>query len=91
MNDIERALRKFPETFRTELAAIQARARNGGVIPPRRNGGLLIEFERVKQRYDAKIANLRAREPSPAIDETENAITKIAAEFVAALSPRNAA
>ena len=57
----ERSLRRFPETFRTELAEIQAGARNGGGISPRRHGGLLTEFERVKTRYDAKIANLRAR------------------------------
>jgi hypothetical protein len=85
-DDDERALRKFPDTFRTELAAIQAGARNGGVISPRRHGGLLVEFERVKNRYDAKVMNLRAREPSQAIDEVEGAITKIAAEFAAAIS-----
>lgn len=90
-DDVERALRKLPDTFRTELAAIQAGARNGGVIPPRRHGGLIIEFERVKNRYDAKIANLRAREPSRVIDEAEGAITKIAAEFAAALSTGKAA
>lgn len=89
--DIERSLRKFSETFRSELAEIQAGARNGGSIRPRRHGGLLIEFERVKKKYDLKIANLRAREPSRVIDEAEGAITKIAAEFVAALSTGKAA
>jgi hypothetical protein len=89
-DDIERALPKFPDTFRTELAAILAGARNG-IISPRRNGGLLIEFEQVKKRYDAKIANLRASEPSRAVDEAERAITRIAAEFAAALSTGKAA
>lgn len=89
-DDIERAMRKFPETFKTELAAIQAGARNGGVISPRRNSGLLVEFERAKKKYDAKIATLRNHGPSRAIDEVEEAIAKIGAEAVAAVSTNNA-
>ena len=84
--DVEPAIRSFPETFKTELAAIQAGARNGGVIPPRRNSGLLIEFERAKKKYDAKIATLRGHGPSRALDEVERAIENIAAEFAAELS-----
>jgi hypothetical protein len=90
MNDDERALRLFPETFRTELAAIQAGARNGGIIAPRRIGGLLAEFEQARKRYDSKIANLRPREPKAA-EEAERAIAKYAAEFSAAVSTDNAA
>ena len=87
----EDTFRAFPEAFRSELAAIQAGARNGGVISPRRHGGLLTEFKKVKTRYDAKIASLRALDPSPALDEVEAAIAKIEQEFVAALSTRAAA
>jgi hypothetical protein len=90
-HEVERALSKFPNTFRTELAAIQAGARNGGVIPPRRHGGLLIEFERVKKKYDAKITTLRSHRPSRAVDEVERAIENIAAEFAADLSGSKAA
>ena len=85
------AFRAFPETFRSELAAIQAGARNGGDISPRRHGGMLTEFERVKRRYVSKIANWRALYSSPALDEVEAAITKIEAEFLAALSADKAA
>ena len=59
MNDDERALYKFPETFKSELAAIAAGAKNGGIISPRRTGGLLTELEWVKNRYAAKIALVR--------------------------------
>jgi len=87
---IGRALRNFPDTFRAELAAIQAGARNGGVISSRRNSGLLVEFERVKNKYDAKIATLRGHGPSRAIDEVEGTIAKIATEAVASISSGNA-
>jgi hypothetical protein len=87
----EDTFRAFPEAFRSELAEIFARARNGGVVSRRRHGGLLTEFKRVKTRYDAKIANLRAFDPSPALAEVEAAITKIEQEFVAALSIGRAA
>jgi hypothetical protein len=90
-NEFERALRKFPDNLRTELAAVQAGATNSGAIRPGRRGGVLIAFERVKRRYDAKIANLRARSPSRAVEEAEGAITRIAAEFTAALSSGAAA
>jgi len=89
-HDIERAMRNFPDTFRAELAAIQAGARNGGVISPRREGDLLIAFERVMKKYDDEIATLRGHGPSRAIDETEEAIAKIAAEIVASVSISNA-
>lgn len=91
MNDqTERALRKFPENFRSELAAIQAGARNGGVISPRRFDGLRIEYSRVANKYRAKLATLRGHGPSRAIDEVEREITKITAEFDAALAGKAA-
>jgi hypothetical protein len=90
-NEIERALRTFPETFRSELARIQAGARNGGLISPRRHAGLLTEFERAKTVYDAKLAGLRAQAPAEIVDETERKIELIAAEFRAGLSTNDAA
>ena len=84
-DDDERALRKFPATFRNEVAAICAGAMNGGLISPRRHGGLLVEVDRAKRRYDAKIATLRARGPSAAIDKAESEIAKIAADLVSTL------
>lgn len=89
-DDIEHAMRNFPDTFRAELAAIQAGAKNGGVISPRRRSGLLIAYERTREKYNTKITSLRGHAPSPAIDEVEEAIAKIAAEAVAALPTGNA-
>ena len=91
MNSDENQLRRFPATFRNEVAAIRAGAMNGGIISPRRHGGVLIEMERVKGRYDAKIATLRARDPSLPLDEVETEIAKTASEFAATLSTDNAA
>lgn len=85
------AFRAFPETFRSELAAIQAGARNGGVIQPRRFDGLRTEYGRVAEKYRAKLATLRGHGPSPVLDEVEAAIAKIEKEFVAALPTGRAA
>lgn len=90
-DDIERAMKKFPDGFRAELAAIQAGARNGGAISPRRKSGLLIAYERVRQKYAAKIATLRGHRPWQAIDQVEVAIETIAAEFANNLSRGTAA
>jgi hypothetical protein len=76
---------KLPDNFTAEIAAIQAGARNGGIIRPRRRAGLLIELDRVKAKYDGKIEKLRARGLLQGVDAAEAAINKAAAEFTAGL------
>jgi hypothetical protein len=81
---------KLPDVFRMELAAIRDDAKNGGVISPRRREGLLVEYQRVEKKYGAKLATLRAFDPSGAA-AADAAINKISAAFVAALPAVNAA
>jgi hypothetical protein len=81
---------KLPDVLRMELAAIRDGAKNGGVISPRRREGLLVEYQRVEKKYGAKLATLRAFDPSGAAAAAA-AITKLSADFVAALPAVNAA
>jgi hypothetical protein len=91
IDDVERSLRALPASFRSELAAIQAGARHGGVISPRRFDGLRTSYGRVEGKYRAKLATLRGHGPSLAIDDADRAITGLAEEFAAGLSTDNAA
>jgi hypothetical protein len=84
-NEIERALHKWPETFRRELAALHDVAKNSGAVPPRRASGLAFSYGQVKAKYDRKIENLRQRGASQAVDDLDAAIAKIAVEFATAL------
>jgi hypothetical protein len=84
-NHQEKALNKLPESFRTELSAILHAAKNGGVISPRRHPGLLVDIGRVEKRYAQKLAQLREREKSAAIDKVERAIAGITADVVSTL------
>jgi hypothetical protein len=82
---------KLPGHFRAELAEIQAGAKVGGVIPPRRGPGLLVEIDRLKSKYDAKLDRLRSRGLSHGVDEASTAINKAAGEFASAFSNAAAA